>query len=398
MTWLQKFGLLASLYIAQGLPYGFFTQALPALMREQGMSLEAIGFSVFLVLPWALKFLWAPILDKWGSRRTWIIGANLCTVTCMLAISTFELGALASNAASVLFIGFFLMNLFTATQDIATDGMAVTRLTEQERGLGNGIQVAGYRVGMILAGGVLLAWFTQLGWQYSMWILAGLMLLFTLPIILTSDSAQIEQQQKLQLKDFFAFVKQKNIGVWLLILISYKFGDYFAGTMVKPFFIDMGLRLEQIAMMVGTLGFAAGLLGALLGGWWVQYLGRYRALLLFCLIQAASAASWYFVTIGHNDMWVLYTLSFFEYFSGGLTTAVLFTVMMDHCRPQCAGSDYTVQSCIVVLMNMVSASLSGVSAGGMGYELHFIFCGVLSLIAVPLILQYKDSFIKPAKG
>lgn len=396
MNWIQKFGLLACLYVAQGLPYGFFTQALPALLRDQGMSLEAIGFSVFLVLPWALKFLWAPVLDKWGSRRSWIIGANLCTVICMLAISTFELSALVSTATTVLFVGFFLMNFFTATQDIATDGMAVSRLTVQERGLGNGIQVAGYRVGMILAGGVLLAWFTELGWQYSMWILAGLMLLFTLPIIFTRDVAKIEQQEKLQLSDFFAFAKQPHIGLWLLILISYKFGDYFAGTMVKPFLIDIGLKLEDIAVMVGTLGFAAGLLGAMLGGWWVRYLGRYRALLIFCLIQALSAASWFIVTLGFNDMWVLYLLSFFEYFSGGLTTAALFTVMMDHCREQCAGSDYTIQSCIVVLMNMVSASLSGISASGMGYQLHFLFCGVLSLVAVPLIVQYRDSFIKAA--
>lgn len=397
MSWRKSYGLLACLYIAQGLPYGFFMQALPALLRTEGMSLEAIGFSVVLVLPWALKFLWAPFLDKWGHRKFWIIGANLCAVLSMLWMSMFELSYLVSSGMTMLFVGFFLMNLFTATQDIATDGLAVNRLTEEQRGIGNGIQVAGYRVGMILAGGALLAWFTVIGWQYSMWILATLMLLFTLPAIFMDDidntEAHDKAQKNLQIKDFFAFFKLPNMGIWLLIILTYKFGDYFAGTMVKPMLVDIGLDMEDIAIMVGTVGFFAGLLGAMVGGFLVTVFGRFHALMMFCCLQAFSAFSWFVVPLGLQDMVLLYGLSFIEYFTGGLATAALFTVMMDNCRPECAGSDYTIQSCMVVLMNMVSASLSGVAASNLGYELHFAISGVLSLAAVPLIIKYRHHFI-----
>ncbi len=385
----RKFALLACLYIAQGLPYGFFTQALPALLRDQGMSLEVIGLAVFLALPWAIKFLWAPLLDKYGTRKRWIVAANLCAVLCMLGMSMVPLSELVSNAVYVLFAGFFLMNLFTATQDIATDGMAVSRLSEQERGLGNGIQVAGYRVGMILGGGLLLAWFTAIGWQYSMWILALMMFAFTLPAFFMRQHDHHVEQEKLSLSDFVGFIKLPHLTLWLLVLLSYKFGDYLSGTMVRPMMVDMGLSIDDIALMMGSVGFTAGLFGALFGGWWIQYLGRFKALVLFGVLQAFACGAWVLLPLGYDGLWLMYGLSALEHFVGGLATAALFTVMMDHCRPVCAGSDYTVQSCIVVLMNMVAAGLSGVSAANLGYTSHFILSGAVGLIALPLIIRYR---------
>ena len=156
MTRNQKFGLLASLYIAQGLPFGFFMQSLPTLLRKEGANLETIGFGVILALPWAFKFLWAPALDKFATRKFWIVTANLLAVTCMLGLSIMDLSQLVNERVFILFGGFFLMNLFSSTQDIATDGLAVNQLKENERGIGNGIQVAGYRTGMIIGGGMLL--------------------------------------------------------------------------------------------------------------------------------------------------------------------------------------------------------------------------------------------------
>mgnify|MGYP003944609725 CR=1 FL=1 len=125
MSSTRKYALLASLYIAQGLPFGFFMQSLPVLLRNEGMALETIGFSAVLALPWAFKFLWAPALDKWGSRRHWIMAANALAVVALLALSLLPLQELATRALGWLFFGFFVINLFSATQDIATDGLAV---------------------------------------------------------------------------------------------------------------------------------------------------------------------------------------------------------------------------------------------------------------------------------
>lgn len=394
----QKFGLLISLYIAQGLPYGFFTQTLPVLLRTEGVSLATIGFSSALTLPWALKFLWAPAVDKYGSRKIWIISSNLIAISCLLIMSFLELPFIVNDAIIILFGGFFLMNLFTATQDIATDGMAVNLLTQDERGIGNGIQVAGYRVGMILGGGLLLSWFTVLGWQYSLWILSAMFLITTLPVMFLKDVKSNTLQQKLTLSEFLAFFKLPHLGLWLLIIIIYKFGDALGGNMVRPLLIDSGFSVKDIAIVLGVTGFSAGLIGAVVGGLLVNKLGRFKSLLIFGIIQAFAVAGWGILSIESLSLsnaakLLIYILSTLEHFTGGLATAALFTAMMDHCRKHCAGSDYTIQACIVVAMTILASTLSGVSATELGYLWHFMLAGILSLMAFPLILKYRTHFL-----
>ncbi len=398
MTRNQKFGLLISLYIAQGLPYGFFTQTLPVLLRSEGVDLKTIGFGMTLVLPWALKFLWAPALDKFATRKFWILSSNLIAIVCLIFMSFIDLGYLVNQGIMLLFAGFFLMNLFTATQDIATDGLAVNYLSQSERGIGNGIQVAGYRVGMILGGGLLLSWFTVLGWKNSLWLLSAIYLLATLPTLFFKEEKSTVNKEHLKLSDFFAFFKLPHLSLWLLIIITYKFGDAFSGTMVRPLLIDQGLSIKDIALILGITGFTAGLFGALVGGLMINKIGRFNALLFFGLIQTVAVASWAIIPSGFIDVstggqWIIYAISTLEHFSGGLATAALFTIMMDHCRKECAGSDYTIQSCIVVTMNIIASALSGVSASSLGYEWHFIIAGLLSLMAFPLIFKYKKHFL-----
>ena len=173
-----KLGLLGTLYLTQGLPYGFFVQALPVMMRKQGVSLEDIGLASLLALPWALKFLWAPLVDglgwpRVGRRRSWILplqGLSIITLALLAGVDP------AAGLGLVL-AGVFVVNLLSATQDIATDGLAVTILRPEERGLGNGLQVAGYRVGMIIGGGLLLVVHDRLGWPLVFMTMAGVLAL-----------------------------------------------------------------------------------------------------------------------------------------------------------------------------------------------------------------------------
>ena len=146
-------------------------------------------------------------------------------------------------------------------------------------------------------------------------------------------------------------------------------------------------------MVLGSVGFSTGLLGALAGGWSVTILGRYKALLGFGVFQAFAIAAWALVPMGFSSMTMLYVLSGIEHFTGGLATSVLFTIMMDHCRKDYAGSDYTIQACIVVLMNMLAAIVSGFSASSLGYEMHFLLAGVLAVVSFPLIVRYKSRFV-----
>ncbi|MCO7224915.1 MFS transporter [Pleionea sp. CnH1-48] len=397
MTRTHKFLLLISLYIAQGLPYGFFTQSLPALLRDEGVGLEIIGLSSLLVLPWAFKCFWAPWVDKIGHYRWWVLAANGGAVMTLFILSSQPLTELLASGVGILLFGFFILNLLSATQDIATDSIAINLLSVEERGIGNGIQVAGYRVGMITAGGLLLAWFSQLGWQYSLWILAALLLLSSLPALFIGNTRPA-LSSPLTLKDFSQFFKLSSIWGWIAILVACKFGDYLAGTMVRPLLIDNGLSLKDIAWVLGTVGFVAGLLGALLGGYWVTVLGRFRALMIFATLQAITLSGWALLPAGIADWNLILTLSAVEHFCGGLVTASLFTVMMDKSRKQCAASDYAIQASIVVFTSIAAASLSGILAQQIGFLWHFIIAALLSGLCLPLIFAHRQHFISTSQG
>ena len=148
---------LVALYAAEGLPYGFIASGLPAIARVEGASLEKIGLITLVFLPWALKFLWAPVVDNvsfgsFGRRKTWILGTQLCIIA-MFALAALLVGERSITSLLPLVL---LINIMSATQDVAVDGYAVGKLTSETRGLGNAIQVCGYKLGAVLSGGLLL--------------------------------------------------------------------------------------------------------------------------------------------------------------------------------------------------------------------------------------------------
>lgn len=380
----SKLLLLGSLYFAQGLPYGFFTQALPVFMRKQRYSLGSIGLSTLLAIPWALKFLWAPWVDRftstrWGRRASWIVPLQLLT-----AVTLVFLGLVGSpGEIPLLLASSLVLNLFAATQDIATDGLAVELLRIDERGLANGVQVAGYRVGMVVGGGVILMLFSRLGWVLSFASMALLSLLALLPLFWLGESTQQEDPAYLPPAGSSPgphFLRREGVGALLLVVVTFKMGDWFGSGMVRPLLVDLGMTLADIGWIFGTVGFVAGLLGALAGGALVNRLGRYRALVTFGLIQAFTVAS-YGVLVHNAALPLVMVIAAVEHFAGGMATAALFTVMMDFCRREQAGTDYTVQASGVVFATLSVASISGFSARASGYGAHFVIAGVMGLCA-----------------
>ena len=387
----RKLGLLATLYFSQGLPFGFFTQALPAVMRQQGISLAAIGLSTLLVLPWGLKFLWAPFVDRHGGaragrRRGWLLPLQLVSVAVLLVLALAD----PSEGLAGVMVGVLLINLLAATQDIATDGLAVDLLDRHERGLGNGVQVAGYRVGMIVGGGALLVAFEQLGWAWTFVGAALLLLLATGPVWAFREPPRRAHEpaegsgEPGVLEALRHFVGDPTRRRWLLVLGIYKAGDYLGTSMLRPFYIDQGMGLAELGVLLGTVGFGAGLLGAMLGGAAVGRLGRRRALLVFGALQALSVASYALSTAAEPGPVLLYGPVIFEHLATGMATATLFTLMMDRCRPEHAATDYTLQASLVVLATLLAAALGGTTAQWLGYGPNFLLGGAVSLAAVGL--------------
>jgi len=402
-------GLLSVLYFAQGLPSGLLGKALPTLLRDQGISLAAIGFTTMLALPWTLKFLWAPFLDRFWTRRRWLLTLNLATFGLMLLVASQDFSVWVSRSFPLLLILLFLMNLVAATQDIATDGLAVSRLKPHLRGLGNSIQVIGYKIGMILGGGLLLWLVARFGWQLSYGALALLIVPVLLPVWFMRDAPVEDKGASKQtgwhgwkgyVRLFADFISGPRMGWWLVTVAVFKAGDSLASRMIGPFLKDQGQSLADIGLLTGVVGATAGLTGALLGGLFLLRLGHRNALLLFGGMQAAGFAGYLFVAGGACDNSILYAVVCLEQFADGLSTVALFTAMMDVCRKQSPGTDYTLQAAIQVTVSGIAALAGGLVAQTFGYPAVFAVGAAITLGALAPVIMYfrKTPGVIPAQA
>ena len=397
MTRRHKILLLTGLYVAQGLPFGFFTQALPVLLRDAGLSLKAISATSLLFLPWALKFLWAPFVDHYGTRRQWLLPLQLASVAGALALSQLDLsrGYLWVLAAA------FLFNTIAACQDVATDGLAVRILDTQERGLANGIQVGAYRIGMILGGGLLLWIFARTDWSTMFLCMAALLALTVLPVLALREpprSAAPDSRRPGQVAlGWTRRLRVPGMLAFVLLICFYKFGDSMVATLVGPFLRDQGVSKEMIALMKGTVGSAASLAGAALGGWYTFRAGRRNALLVCGLLQSASLLCYVAAAFGAGGLAMLWAGTVAEHLLGGMATVALFTLMMDASDPEHAGTDYTLLACAVVFAMGLANFTGATIADAVGYAPAFVAGFVLSGIGCLTLVSSLDGRRGPAR-
>ncbi|MEO6952907.1 MAG: MFS transporter [Polyangia bacterium] len=390
-----KLALLGSLYIAQALPFGFFTQTLPALMRKEGYRLSTISMAAALNLPWALKFLWAPLVDRWprptpevrARRKRWILLMQLASSVAFLAMS-----AVGNHPTlTALFGGFALLNFISATQDIATDGFAVDMLVGRERGYANGIQVGGYRFGMVLSGGLMLVVLDELGLARAFQLLAALTIVLTIPLLFVREAPP-------QMREAEAAVKLPHFlllpGIWrlLVVLATYKAAESLAGGVLRPFLVDRGHSLAEIGKISGIAGSSGGLVGALLGGALASRLPRRAALLIAGLLQSAAVFLFALAASAPLSRTGMGCIFFVEALASSLATATLFTAMMDYSRPLVGSTDYTVQASCIVIATGLSSMVSGRLAEHLGYTTHFVFCGCFGLASLLLLRLLPEPF------
>lgn len=390
----DKLGLLGSLYLAQGLPFGFFTVALPVMMRRRDLSLPAISMTSALALPWALKFLWAPYVDRHyvraiGRRRSWILPLQALSIASAVGLSLVD----PKHAIVALMVALFVNNLLAATQDIATDGLAVELLRGAERGYGNGVQVAGYRVGMILGGSFLLGIHDRIGWSRTFLAMAAMFVVASVPIVFYREISSPDQAPPdaetsatpLVKASWIEVVKRPGMALWLGILAVYKAGEALAYGVVKPMLVDLGMKDQDIGFQIGSVGFGAGLAGALLGGVLSNRLGRTRAILACGAMQVMGGLAYVPSALHWGGKPMLVAASFVEHLTSGMATVSLFTLMMDVCREESSGTDYTVQASVVVAATGIASTLSGFMAARLGYAGHFVACSAVSAVGLAFI-------------
>ncbi len=388
----SRLAVLTSLYVAQGLPFGFFNQCIPVLMRQAGSSLVTISLTNLLALPWILKLVWAPLfnhprLANPAARRVSV----LCFQAAAVALLLVGTGLDPKTAALPVFTLVLLSNLISATQDIPTDAMTVEALEPSALGLGNGAQVAGYRLGMVIGGGWLLTVLDGYGWAAAVGVLALALVATTIPLLVSGPlrpARAVEPTPAPISPRSTPFFREPGMASWFAVLVVYKLGVSFGAGSLKPMLVDYGYSIGDIGWLVGTLGSGAAMLGSVAGGWLTTRIRH--ALPIFALLQAAALLLWVAVSLhpsgpGARDL--LLVALVVEHATSGLATTSLFTEMMTRCRPGRAASDYTTQASTVLVAEGIAAIASGASAQWLGYPLHLALACVLAFSAVALTFR-----------
>jgi MFS family permease len=408
--------LLFSLYWAQGLPVGFMTHALPVILRAQGVSLAHIGGFGLLMLPWSIKIFWAPWVDRAGSSRfghyrSWIISTQLLTVAVLAGLSFLPIQALNEPLYLLaFFVTLLSMNLIGATQDVATDGLAVNILKGEQQNWGNTFQVVGSRLGFIVGGGAVLWALHWLHWQSTFLILAALVLLNTIPILFYPEAARTllpsptVQTPNAARRPHWAIIREylsyfmhtPAQRCWLLVLLTFKIADGLAGPVLKPLMVDMGLSFSQIGLYVTMLGAAAALAGAGLAGISLKLLSRFHALLLFSILKIGSLAAYAWLARQYDAVhavppWIIYAVNALEDLFSAMLLVVMLTVVMQYSRKHLAGTDFTFQVGLMATVSGGLYSLSGIAADALGYS-HYLMLIVIiaTLCIVPIVLWGRE--------
>lgn len=386
---IAKLILLASLYISQYISTTFFIQTVPVLMRQQNMSLGAIGFLGFLVIPSALKFLWSPLIDRYqlphlGHYRGWIICFQSLLIATLVVTAALNV---ETNLVGLL-VCMFLAFLFSSSQDIATDALAVNLLKPQERGIGNAIQASGNFLGAIIGGGAALILLEKAGLRTTLLTMAIALVLCLVPILLYREHV-IPSTKPSALKSYFQpfirFFSRPNIGLWLMIVLLYMISENVSGTLIRPLLVDRGLSLSEIGWLLGVVSYVARIVAALIAGVVMIKWGRKRSLIAFGIIANFATLLYILPAIGVASPPILYSVCILVSGLQSMAYTALLTAIMDRSNPATAGTDYTTQISVVFVGVIATTILGGMLAQAIGYTLTLIIGAVVSLLSVLLI-------------
>ena len=400
--------LLFSLYWAQGLPVGFMTHALPVILRAEGVSLAHIGGFGLLMLPWSIKIFWAPLVDRHGSKarghyRSWIIPLQWLSVAVLIGLSFLPIQALNQPLYLVIFfITLLVMNGIGATQDIATDGLAVNILKNEQQHWGNTFQVIGSRLGFIVGGGAILWLLDFLHWQITFLLLAALVFLNTLPVLwfkepdhqkmISSSSEKLAARTRI--KAYFQyFLADSILATWLLVLLTLKVADGLSGPLLKPLMVDLGLSFSQIGIYVTMLGAFAALIGAGLAGWCLKYWSRSWSLMIFSILKILSLIAYAWLAAQYEAQnkvanWIIYLINAAEDMISAMLLVVMLTLVMQYSRKHLAGTDFTFQVALMATISGGLYSLSGLLGDALGYQNYLNLIVIIAIFCLIPIFRW----------
>ena len=378
----RKLFWVSVLYFAEGFPFGIVVDNLPVYFRTHGVALTAIGLMSLLGTPWTLKVLWAPLVDRFGTRQQWIVGSLVVMALVLGALPSFS----AAQPSRWLWGTLMLLTVASATQDIAIDAYTIGLLASGEEGVANGVRVSAYRAALIVGGGGLVILAGPLGWPVVFYVAAAIaaglaVCVWRAPAL----PAQPAAPNQAWLRPLWDWLTRPGAPLIFLFVLTYKLGDSSMGPMVKPFWVDCGFSVEEIGLISTTFGVAASVVGALVGGMLTTRWGIFRGLWGLGLLQAFSNLGYAAVAYFQLGRPGIYAASLCESFTAGLGTAAFLAFLMHICDKRRAATEYALLSAIFGLTRSVAGAVSGWGTSHLGYAAYFAFTFLLAFPAFGLL-------------
>ncbi|MEM7468579.1 MAG: MFS transporter [Pseudomonadota bacterium] len=394
----QRLAVVTLLGFSSGLPLALSSGTLQAWFTFSGVDVQTIGLLSVVGLPYVFKFLWAPLLDRYGltllgRRKSWMLASQFVIAACLLVMASlapaeqpFALGMMA-----------LLLALFSATQDIAIDAYRTELLYESERGLGISLAVSAYRLALLSAGAGALIVAEKFGFSFAYCVMASLMLIGLLTTWLApmvADVAATKQHALASFRDAWRSFRRRPQWLALLALVAtYKLGDAFAESLTTTFMLrEMDLTLTELAWFNKTLGILATIAGGLIAGLVMLKIRLFAALFGFAILQLATNLGFVLLALFGPNHWGIALVVVAENLFGGMGTVALVALIMSLCDRQFTATHFALLTAVAALGRVFSGPIAGLVAHGLGWTTFFGASCLIGFIPVAILLYARQMF------
>jgi PAT family beta-lactamase induction signal transducer AmpG len=407
-----RIGTILMLGFSSGLPLALTGGTLQAWMTVEGVDLRTIGIFTLVGVPYTFKFLWSPLVDRFvppilGRRRGWILIFQLALMALIVTMSGFS----PKSAPWVVALLAVMITTMSASQDIVVDAYRTDVLRERERGLGAGVFVTGYRIAMLVSGALALIFSEIIGWRLTYLLMAGVMTLGVMatlfgpePEVKVVPPRTLAEAVGGPLKEFFS-----RPGAWALLalIVLYKIGDAFAGSLTTAFLIrGVEFSVGEVGAINKGMGLVATIVGALFGGVIMSRLGMFRSLMSFGLLQAVSNLSFMVLAFVGKSYTMMVIAVAFENLAGGMGTAAFVGFLMALCDHRFTATQFALLSALAALGRVFVGPPSGHIVEITGWPVFFFITFLAALPGLVLLwimrknvgsLDHKEAWAESGK-
>lgn len=424
----RKMATLLMLGFSSGLPlYLTGKDPMQAWLSSEGVDLKVIGFFSIVALPYSLKFLWSPFIDRYvppflGRRRGWLLVTQILLIITIALMGFQDPGALKTvptamtaatacagsgffqglceirhtvglMAGSSIFWFAMIVAFFSATQDIVADAYRTDSLTESERGAGASVFLFGYRIAIQIAGALTLAFAQVMPWKWVYFVMALLMSVGVVASLIAPEPEQdslpptsLVNSIVLPFQEFFQRSGWRRAVLILTFIVIYKLGDSLLRNVATPFLLDKGLGFSTAEIAFPKLvAFWATTMGVLCGGVIMTRIGVNKSLWIFAILQAVGNLTYVLLAIVGKSYPIMFAALNIENFLGGLEAAAFVALLMSLCNVGLSATQYALFSSLQAFSRDILTAPAGVWAEQMGWVPFFTMTAIVALPGILLL-------------